>query len=259
MQIDLRGKTALICGSTQGIGWATAKLLSTAGANCILVGRNEAALKGLLPQLSGNGSHSFELADFSKTNEVEAMISRLKVKAPIHILINNTGGPKAGTALDAQPDQFLAAFQQHLICNHLLATALVPGMKEQGYGRIINIVSTSVRIPIANLGVSNTVRAAVASWAKTLSNEIGAWGITVNSVLPGFTDTQRLKSLIHSNSQQSGISEDELANSMKLSIPAKRFGTAEEIGNVVVFLASPLASYINGVSIPVDGGKTGTI
>ena len=135
----------------------------------------------------------------------------------------------------------------------------MPGMKHKGYGRIINIISTSVRIPIENLGVSNTIRAAVASWSKTLSNELGGFGITVNSILPGFISTQRLQTLIEANARRRGVDEKVIEQEMLQSIPAKRFGTTEEIAAVAAFLASPAASYVNGVSIPVDGGKTGTI
>jgi 3-oxoacyl-[acyl-carrier protein] reductase len=177
----------------------------------------------------------------------------------VHVLLNNTGGPAAGPAETATTDQFEQAFAQHLVCNHILAQACLPSMKAAGYGRIINIISTSVRIPLKNLGVSNTIRGAVASWAKTLSNEVAIHGITVNSVLPGYTKTGRLDSLLQFNAGKRGISVEELTREMEADIPAGRFGEAAEIANVVAFLASPAASYVNGVSIPVDGGRTGTI
>lgn len=258
MKISLEGRNALICGSTQGIGLAIARELALQGARCILMARNEELLKERIHQLPGAG-HQYAVADFSDPAQVKEVVAGLVSDQTIHILINNTGGPAAGWIAEANPDSFESAFRQHVICNHILATAVIPGMKSDGYGRIINIISTSVRIPIALLGVSNTIRAATASWAKTLSNEVGAFGITVNSILPGFTDTQRLRSLIATNAQRSGQSEADVEAGMIQTIPAKRFGRAEEIAAVAAFLASPAASYVNGVSIPVDGGKTGTI
>lgn len=258
MNISLEGKIALVCGSTQGIGLAIAKALASQGARCILLARNEESLKNAVNQLSGS-AHSYAVADFTEPDQVKKVIAALTAKHPIHILINNTGGPAAGLITAAKEENFEAAFRQHIVNNHNLATAVLPGMKQAQYGRIINIISTSVRIPIANLGVSNTIRAATASWAKSLSNEVGALGITVNSILPGFIDTQRLRSLIRANATASGNTESQVEEAMLQTIPTKRFGQAEEIAAVAAFLASPAASYVNGVSIPVDGGKTGTI
>jgi 3-oxoacyl-[acyl-carrier protein] reductase len=261
MNLSLENKTAVICGSTQGIGLAIAKELAQLGASCILLARNEDTLQKVVPSLDNslNQKHSYYVADFSSSDQVKTVINSIVKTAPVHVLINNTGGPAAGQITEATADSFLQAFQQHLINNQLLVQATLPSMKKGGYGRIINIISTSVRIPIDNLGVSNTIRAAVASWAKTLSNEVGKFNITVNNVLPGFTKTQRLESLIESNAAKAGIDKAELAKKMEEAIPMKRFGESSEIAAVVAFLASPAASYINGVSIPVDGGKTGTI
>ena len=262
MQIDLENKTALICGSTKGIGLSIAHAFAAAGARCILLARNAARLKlvlGELPLRDAAKPHQMEVADFGDSAQVKIVAEKLKAQGPIHILVNNTGGPAPGPITEAKPEQFLAAYQQHLVNNQLLVQALLPGMKQESFGRIINIISTSVRIPIANLGVSNTTRAAVAAWAKTLSNEVGRWGITVNNILPGLTETDRLHSLIESESKRRNLSREIISTEMQESIPARRFGRPEELAQVACFLASDLASYVNGVSIPVDGGRTGSI
>ena len=256
MKIDLSGKTAVVCGSTQGIGKACAVELSKAGASIILISRNEDSLKATLNDLdnSQGQTHTYLSADFSKPNELEAELKKLSQN--VHILVNNTGGPPGGKILDASTEEFRIAFNQHLICNHLLVQALVPGMKKNKYGRIINIISTSIKQPIPGLGVSNTVRGAVNSWAKTLSREVAADGITVNNVLPGATETSRLTSIIEKKAANTGISKEQASNSMKSEVPANRFAMPEEPAQLVTFLASPFAAYINGVSIAVDGGRT---
>jgi 3-oxoacyl-[acyl-carrier protein] reductase len=261
MNLSLQNRTALICGSTQGIGLAIAKELALLGANCILLARNETALQQAVALLDKSLSqqHSYAIADFSNKEEVKAAIDKIIPTSAIHILINNTGGPAPGLISNATTDDFLNTFQQHIINNQLLAQAVLPGMKQAGYGRIINIISTSVKIPIANLGVSNTIRAAVAAWAKTLSLEVAQYGITVNNILPGYTKTQRLNSLIAANAANQNISIAELETKMQQQIPARRFGEAAEVAAVTAFLASPAASYVNGTSIPVDGGSTGSI
>lgn len=259
--INLQGKTALICGSTQGIGWATAEILASLGATCILMARNETALQeklNLLPRPDLQ-THHYLVADFSDPNQVQQAAMKIAHTLPVHILINNTGGPASGPASTAPTEAFEKAFQQHLVCNQHLVQALLPGMKAAGYGRIINIISVSVKIPIPNLGVSNTIRAAVAAWAKTLSLELASHGITVNNVLPGFTDTERLRSLMAANAERFGKSELAIQQEMLSSVPANRFGTASEVAAVAAFLASPAASYVNGTSIPVDGGRTPSI
>jgi len=203
--------------------------------------------------------HGYLVADFSKPEEVKAAIEKHVVKNPVHILINNSGGPAAGPVTEAAEEAFLNAFNQHLICNHILAKAVVPSMKKEGYGRIINVISTSVKIPLKNLGVSNTIRGAVANWAKSMANELGQYNITVNNVLPGFTATQRLSSLIENIAKRGNTVVDIVEKNMIEEVPMKRFGDASEIAAVAAFLASPAASYVNGTSIPVDGGRTGSI
>lgn len=260
--IELTGKRAVVCGSTQGIGRAVAELLARVGAGVTLVARNEAALREVLSGLdrSARQNHSFFAVDFRDPAAVrETMTRHLTSAGPQDILVNNTGGPPPGAILDARPEEFLEALTLHLLCNQVLVQLLVPGMKERGYGRIINIVSTSVREPIPGLGVSNTTRAAVAAWAKTLAGELAPLGITVNNVLPGYTETDRLRQLIRARVQRQNIREQQVEQAMKAQTPMGRFARPEEIAAAVAFLASPAASYITGVSLPVDGGRIAAI
>ncbi|HEX7902696.1 MAG TPA: SDR family oxidoreductase [Chitinophagaceae bacterium] len=261
MNLSLEGKYAIICGSTQGIGLAIAEELALLGANCTLVARNETALKAAVHTLdiALRQQHGYLVADFSKPDEVKKTIEAHVAKNPVHILINNTGGPPGGPITEATEEAFLNTFNQHLICNHILAKAAISSMKKDSYGRIINIISTSVKIPLKNLGVSNTIRGAVASWAKTMANELGQFNITVNNVLPGFTSTQRLTTLIDSIAKRGNVLVGTVEKNMLEEVPMKRFADASEIAAVAAFLASPAASYVNGVSIPVDGGRTGSI
>ncbi len=261
LSMNLSGKTALVAGSTQGIGFASAQALASLGANCVLIARNEEALKAAVAKLENTAGqqHSYLVADFGNPANVQEAVAAFVQHNTIHILVNNTGGPAAGPIVDAKPENFLQAFQQHLICNHILATLAMQGMKDAGYGRIINVISTSVKIPLKGLGVSNTIRGAVASWAKTMANELAPFGITVNNVLPGATATARLENIITNKSAKTGTALDEVEKEMLEEIPAKRFGKPEEIAAMVAFLASPAAGYVNGASIPVDGGRTGSI
>jgi 3-oxoacyl-[acyl-carrier protein] reductase len=261
MHLSLEGKNAVICGSTQGIGLAIAEELALLGANCTLFARNEEALKAAVKNLdiALRQQHNYLVADFSKPDNVKKAIEQRLQSGPVHILINNTGGPPPGSVLDATEEAFLQAFNQHLIVNQVLTKAVVPGMKEAGYGRIINVISTSIRIPITSLAVSGTVRGAVALWSKILANEVGQYNITVNNILPGYTKTQRLESLIENNAKKRGVATDVIEKEMLKDIPMKRFGEPEELAAMAAFLASPAASYVNGVSIAVDGGKTGSL
>lgn len=261
MNTSLQGKTAVIGGSTQGIGLAIAQELAALGATCILLARNEQALQAVSAALPApyQQLHNYKVADFTHPEQVRQAITAIVAATPVHILINNTGGPPPGPITEATEEAFLAAFNQHIICNQVLVKAVIPSMKEAAWGRIINIISTSVKIPHKNLGVSNTIRGATASWAKTLSNELAAFGITVNNILPGYTKTQRLSSLIQNNATKRQVTPAAIEEEMLREIPAKRFGDASELAAVAAFLATPAAAYVNGVSIPVDGGKTGTI
>ena len=261
MNLSLEGKTALICGSSQGIGLAIAEELALMGAECILLARNEARLAEAVHLLDSTLQqvHRYHAVDFNDAAATNALIASIVAERPVHILVNNSGGPAAGPVVEASEDQFLQAFQQHLLTNHRLTKAVIGGMKEAHYGRVVNIISTSVKIPLKNLGVSNTIRGAVASWAKTMANELGQYGITVNNVLPGATRTQRLEAIVQNTAQKKGVEQAKVEEEMIAEIPARRFGEAAEIAAVAAFLCTPAAAYVNGTSIPVDGGRTGSI
>ncbi len=258
MNLNLTGKRALVCGSTQGIGKSSATELAFLGADITLMARNEDKLKEVLKGLSTklNQKHHYLVADFTDQTKLKHTINEYVINNQIDILINNTGGPAGGQAIDAQTDEFINAFNMHLICNQILVQAVSAGMKKNNFGRIINIISTSVKTPLKGLGVSNTIRGAVASWAKTLALELGPFGITVNNILPGFTMTGRLESIISTIGERENKSREEVIKDMINTIPAGRIGDSYEVAAAIAFLASPAASYINGINLPVDGGKT---
>jgi 3-oxoacyl-[acyl-carrier protein] reductase len=262
MNLDLTGKKALVCGSTQGIGKAVALELAQMGATIVLVARNIESLEKVKNELdvSKGQKHDFIAADFSFPEQLKEKIDHYVAgNGPIDILVNNTGGPPGGPIVNAKTEEFINTFNSHLICNHILVQAVVEGMKSKCEGRIINIISTSVKLPLKGLGVSNTIRAAVANWAKTLSLELAPFGITVNNLLPGATNTVRLSSIIEAKASKTGHSKEFLRDEMLAEIPAGRFAEASEIANAVAFLASPAAAYINGINLPVDGGRTGNL
>ena len=255
MNTDLSERKAIVCGSTQGMGRAAAEELATLGATVTLVARNEDSLKTVRDALRG-GDHQAICVDFGETDILEKRVnSHVERDGPFHILVNNTGGPPPGEIADAESEEFLDAFSKHLLCNQIMTKAVLPGMKAEGYGRIINIISTSVKQPIVNLGVSNTTRGAVASWAKTLSREVASFGITVNNILPGTTNTARLHSLFAELASKRGVKPKDIEEEWQSEIPAGRIAAPEEIAFVIAFLASPAASYINGINLPVDGGR----
>jgi len=262
MNLDLTHKTALVCGASRGLGAAIAKELASLGANVIALARNEDRLISLLTTLdrAKQQQHDYIVADTFETEELKNKIRGLLNKGIVfHILINNTGGPAPGPMIDTNALDIENAFRSHLVTAHILAQLLVEGMKQSGYGRIINIVSTSAKQPITGLGISNTVRAAVANWAKTLATEIGRFGITVNNVLPGYIHTNRLDDLFAKQAATANSSVDEIIKRNISSIPTGRLGKPEEIAAAVAFLSSPSASYINGINLLVDGGKTGSL
>lgn len=262
MQLDLTGRHALVCGASQGIGRASAIELAELGADVTLLARSTDALKSVcdsLPRAYPAQRHAWHAVDMHDTAALQQVVTGIVASGSVHVLVNNTGGPPGGPASTASLDAFDSAFRQHLLAGQTLLQAVLPGMRAAGYGRLVNIISTSVKEPIAGLGVSNTVRAAVAAWAKTLAGELAADGITVNNVLPGYTRTQRLDSLLAAQARSSDRSEKEVAESFLATVPAKRFGEASEVAAVVAFLCTPAAAYVNGVSIAVDGGRTKTL
>lgn len=262
MDLNLAGRHALVCGASEGIGRAAAHELALLGADVTVLARRADVLKEVataLPEVASAQQHDIIVTDLADAAALRETIGALAVDRPVHILVNNAGGPPGGRAIDAIADDYLAAFQRHLLANQLLAQLTLPGMRANGWGRIINVVSTSVKEPIANLGVSNTIRGAVASWAKTLSKELGADGITVNNVLPGYTRTQRLEQILRDRVVSTGKDESAVSAAMLASVPAGRFADAHEIAAAIAFLASPAAGYITGVSLAVDGGRMQSI
>ncbi len=262
MKIDLNGKQAIVCGASKGIGCATARQLASSGASVTVMARNQSALEQLCSELhsSASQSHHALAADFSDPQSLrETITEHVKGNGPFHILINNSGGPPPGPVHTAKEAAFLAAFTQHLLGNHIMMQVLLEGMKAKGYGRIINIISTSVKMPLKGLGVSNTIRGAVANWSKTLAGEVAEHGITVNNILPGATDTDRLDEIFTGKAEKLGKTKAQIIASERSIIPAGRFGKPEELAQAIAFLASPAAAYINGINVPVDGGRTGCL
>ena len=261
MNTDLRGRHALVCGASEGIGRAAAHELALLGADVTLLARREQALRDVAATLPCTGAqrHGWIVADLADHAGLEAGVLALVEDRPVHILVNNTAGPRGGPVHSASADEFLDAFRRHLLANQLLVQAVLPGMRAAAWGRIANVVSTSVREPIANLGVSNTIRGAVAGWAKTLSRELAPFGITVNNVLPGYTETGRIAQLARDRAATTGQTEEAILDGMRRNVPAGRFAQPAEIGGVIAFLCSPAAAYVNGTSLAVDGGRMQSI
>ncbi len=258
---SLTGRRAIVCGSSQGIGKAAAQAIAELGASVVLAARDESALTAVLETLhsSDGQKHGIIVADFDDPLDLRKRVDEhIAEHGPAEILVNNTGGPPAGPLTEATSEDFGRAISRHLMANQMLLQALLPGMKAAKFGRIINVTSTSVIAPIPGLGVSNTVRAAVANWARTLAGELGPFNITVNTVLPGLTDTARLRSLMSRRAEASGKSIQETNDAARAGVPLRRFADPKEVGDVIAFLASPAASYVTGVNLPVDGGRTAT-
>lgn len=262
MDLRLDGQHALVCGSTQGIGLAAAKEMAGLGARVTLLARDAQKLNAALASLdkSSGQQHLTLVADMSDTPALERIIAaHVEAHGPITILVNNTGGPPPGQAHEASVAAFESAFRLHLLAFQTLVLAVVPGMKSAGRGRIINVISTSVKVPLHGLGVSNTIRGAVANWSKTLANELGRFNICVNNVLPGATETERLSAILKGKAEKGGTSVEMVAQEMKNEVPLRRFAQPEEVASAIAFLASPAAGYINGINLPVDGGRTGCL
>lgn len=258
MQISLKDKTALVFGASKGIGKATAIQLAESGAHVLLAARNIKGLEQVQNQLSTDlgQQHASISVDLLDHSGLTSTLKKITDQYNIDILINNTGGPPAGPIQTAMPEQFLRAFNQHLIAAQIITSALLPNMKANKWGRIINVISTSVKAPLQGLGVSNTIRAAVGNWSKTLASEIASENITVNNILPGATNTDRLHEIIENKAQKTGLSVHEIEQQMQGEIPMGRFAEPRETASAICFLASAQASYITGTNLVVDGGRT---
>lgn len=254
---NITGLNALVTGASEGIGRATALKLASEGAKVTVISRSTEKLIQLVKALDdlNGGGNSYTSTDLGNTASLRESANMLANNRDYSIVINNNAGPKAGPLAEADPQEIIDGITGHVVAAQVLLKAVLPGMKRSGYGRIVNIISTSVKAPIAGLGVSNTVRGAMANWAKTLAGELGSDGITVNNVLPGFTSTGRLDSLINGKANKGNISTDDVRENMKAGIPLGRFASPEETAEAVYFLCSPQAAYINGVNLPVDGGR----
>jgi 3-oxoacyl-[acyl-carrier protein] reductase len=258
MEINLKNKTAWVFGGSKGIGLAIAIELANAGANILLIARNKIDLQKAQDKLSVKNGQKHDVLSIDMVDTkglVEKMRSYVNVNN-VDILINNSGGPLGGLAYMADVDEYLAAFNQHVLAAQAVTQIALQSMKRNQFGRVVNIISTSVKQPISGLGVSNTIRGAMANWSKTIASEVGPFGITVNNVLPGATNTQRLVSLISKKASKNNCEEELVIKKMKNEIPVGRFADPEEIAYMVVFLCSNYASYINGINIPIDGGRT---
>lgn len=259
---SLQGYRALVCGASKGIGRASAEQLATMGANVTLLARSAEELERVRTGLAvaQGQQHSVIVADVGEADDLfHSVHKHVKNNGAFHIVVNNTAGPLGGQLTEAISDQLMQTFHNHLLIAHGLMQIVLPGMKEKGFGRLINIISTSVKQPIEGLGVSNTIRGAMASWSKTLATEVAPYGVTVNNILPGATETERLQQIITRKATITGMSEDAIRHDMAREIPVGRFAKPEEIAYAVGFLASPLAAYITGTSILIDGGRTKTI
>ncbi len=254
MKIDLTGKKALIGGSSKGIGLGIANELANSGASVCLMARNESRLKEIVGQLPNSSNHSYLVVDFSKFEEYKLKIEEYVQNNHVDILVNNTQGPPAGNSLSKNIDSYQEAFD--LLFKSVVHTTslVIPKMQKNKWGRIINVTSVSVKEPLNYLVLSNSIRSAVVAWAKSLSVDLGPYGITVNSILTGYFDTERIKELNKEKSKSLKITETEVLDKMKSLVPASRLGRPEEYGYLVSFLSSDNAAYINGASIPIDGG-----
>lgn len=258
LNLDLSGKTALVCGGSKGIGKASAAILASMGAQVTVLARTEDTLYNVVAALEHSypNGHTYIVASDSLPETLKAVENHVNNHGGFHILVNNTAGPAGGQLGESTVGQLMQAFENHVLYAHSLLQILRGKMTVDRWGRIINIISTSVKQPIEGLGVSNTIRGAMASWAKTVATELAPYGITVNNVLPGATSTERLAAIVERKAQVEQSTVEEVARRLQEEIPLGRFAAPEEIASAVGFLASPAASYITGTSILVDGGRT---
>lgn len=256
MKVELNGLRAVVCGGSSGIGKACSKLLANNGASITIISRSKNKLNNIVSNLdrSKDQSHKFICADLNEPNRLDEILKD-KLDYKVDILINNSGGPKGGLLIDAEPTEFTLAFNRLLVSSQILTKFVVSDMQKQGFGRIINIISTSINQVIPGLGVSNTVRGAVSQWSKTLAIELGSYNITVNNILPGYTKTKRLEELATSKAQELNTTKDNIYKLWADSTSLKRLAEPNEIANTVLFLCSGGSSYITGHNLSVDGGR----
>ncbi|MEZ4741589.1 MAG: SDR family oxidoreductase [Bdellovibrionota bacterium] len=250
----------MVCGASQGIGKAIAIEIARLGGRVVVLARSEDKLSKTLSELEKSNDHFALACDLMDLEQLDNKLNQiLERTGPIEVLVCNSGGPKGGPLIEAEDAEFLAGFTNHILASERLVRHLLPGMKERSYGRIINIISTSVKAPIPNLGVSNVIRGAVANWAKTLSMELAPFAITVNNVLPGYTQTPRLDALVAAAAKRRDLPVEKIIKEWEAKVPLGRFAQPEEVAAAAAFLASPAAGYINGINLPVDGGRTGSL
>lgn len=256
MNINLANKKTLVGGSTRGLGKAIALQMAACGATVTLMARNEEKLKETIILLPTplNQIHNYLVTDFANFEGFKSDINKYFENNSIDILVNNTNGPSAGTVFEKSDLDYFAAFQLLFQTTCYVTTQALVSMRKQHFGRIINVCSITVKEPLPHLVLSNTMRSAVVSWAKTLSTEVAVNNITVNNILTGYFDTERLNEIIHHQANINNISTESQKKNMEANIPFKRLGKPEEYGHLVAFLASDYASYITGTSIPIDGG-----
>ncbi|MEW6265860.1 MAG: SDR family oxidoreductase [Thermodesulfobacteriota bacterium] len=257
MDLGLTGRIALVCGGSKGLGRAAATALAKEGAKVIIAARGQEALNQAAADITNlTGAEVTPVsADLSDPEQARLLArSALSAWGRVDVLINNAGGPPAGLFLDFSDQDWEAAIRLNFLSAVVLTRELVPGMKERRWGRVINFTSIAVKQPIDGLILSNAVRAAVHGWAKSLSNELAAFGVTVNNVLPGYTLTERVRNLSLTLGRQRGVSPEKIIEEYEAQIPMNRLGRPEDFGHLAAFLASDLAGYITGASIPIDGG-----
>jgi 3-oxoacyl-[acyl-carrier protein] reductase len=257
VDLSLKGRHALVCGASAGIGHAAAMELARLGATVSPLARSADKLATVAQNVVRAGAPAAHpiVADLEDRAALRAKVEgHLRAHGPVHILVNNQGGPPHGPLVEAKEEDFLKAYGRIQLASHLLVQLTLPGMRAAGYGRIVNVLSTSVREPIPGLGIGNTVRASMAAWSKTLSRELPP-GVTINSILPGYTETERLSELAGEMAKRSGRSPADVAAHWVAGTPEGRLGRPEELGAVIAFLCSPAASFVRGQALAVDGGR----